>query len=175
MDAQRESGIDEPLWHRLGLVLAVVIKADDYRRLKAGGGYRSSDRLRGQVSAFLAKHHLPDPDPFSCVGAFLGEIPRQSAMRGYGTVIGYLHPRIAMDAVLVSHDDVQDAVYNNKVGNLVALVGSFADRCAALQRAAQRSNPLKYAEARIGRELTEADFERFDTSGDLELNLLGEE
>lgn len=154
------------------LVLAVRMSADEYRQLDAGGNYRSSDAQRSVVSRFLRDHGLPDPDPFTSLAVFRGEIPRGSAFNAYGTVTGYLDlVRILPRVVLVAADDVQDASVNRHAGRLRAVEGDEATRRVTLTWAAGRPFGRHYAEARVEGTLIRADFASFDVSGDFGLSL----
>lgn len=154
------------------LVLAVRMRAEEYRRLQAGGCYCSSDGQRSRVSRFLRVHGLPDPEPFTSIAVFLNSIPDRSPFYAYGTVTGYLHVvRVLPRIMLVAADDVQDAAANQHPERFRTVEGDEAIRLATLSWAAECPFGRHYAEARVKGALFRADFVNFDTSGDFELNL----
>lgn len=157
--------VDEPV--APPLILAVRMSADEYRQLRAGGSYRSSDAQRSVVSRFLRDHGLPDPEPFTSLAVFRGEIPSGSAFNAYGTVTGYLDvARVLPRLVLVAADDIQDASVNRLADRLRAVDGDDTTRRVTLSWAAGQLFGRHYAEARVQGALIRADFASFDISGD---------
>lgn len=143
--------------------LVVMMSNEDKKRLLAGGGYSSKDG-RNAVKRVCMQNSIPYKDCFVSIGVFVGNIPHQNVIFSYGEVTAYLKPNLINEIEIVSNTDLQDYCcnFNSKVknghyhkipnGNVFILEEAFKNRLS-LER---------YAEARIFRELTCADIQRFE-------------
>ena len=121
------------------LVLAMRISAHQYRRLQTGAAIASSDEHYQEVAEFLSDLGLPNPNPFACFAAFLGQPVSTNPWFGYGTVTGYLRLNVLMKVEVAAWDDIQDAAVNGRRGRPLAVTGDESNRYEVVRRLAMQA------------------------------------
>ena len=150
------------------LILCVNIKNEDFERLKQGGTYCSKDErlTKGKIMKTCGKNSIQYSEVFVSVGCFCNDIPKISSLRNYGDTIVQLKDSVVEEIRFVVGDDFLDFIeglYKREIKSrpkceylkkYKEINGDFQQKRESIIKISKEANKLKYAEARIFRELT---------------------
>jgi hypothetical protein len=165
------------MWRMAELLLVVHLSQADVVRLRAGGGYHCSP---DPVAGILKARQLDSSELFVSIACYPGIVPATTGAHGYGSCRAVLRPdRVVCDVRVVTWGDLKTVVLSDerrarsaprsKATSIVAKRlrfprGTEPERHALLLECARNASDLVYAEARIYRDLTGEDIDRFETA-----------